>query len=176
MPFHRHRADRPWGSALLVVYRLLNPLSFVAFKKGRLRGGPSRPGAKGASLNRYVTDQQRSSRPIFNATLRAAASWLFFCVARSTVMIHSTRSRLLMAKDIALVLSDRAGSPSSQGLMRDRTRFWALASAQPTVTETALRSSVIATPAGQFIGSFERAQAVMSNRRLSVSASRFSGR
>jgi hypothetical protein len=30
-----------------------------------------------------VTDEQRSSRPIFNATLRAAGSWLFFCVARS---------------------------------------------------------------------------------------------
>jgi hypothetical protein len=28
-----------------------------------------------------VTDEQRSSRPIFNATLRAAASWLFFRVA-----------------------------------------------------------------------------------------------
>ena len=29
-------------------------------------------------LVRDVTDEQRSSRPIFNATLRAAASWLFF--------------------------------------------------------------------------------------------------
>src|SRR5271166_2645767 len=37
-------------------------------------------------MDRYVTDEQRSSRPIFNATLRAAASWLFFRVARSTVM------------------------------------------------------------------------------------------
>jgi hypothetical protein len=37
-----------------------------------------------------VIDEQRSSRPIFNATPRAAASWLFFCVARSTVMIHIT--------------------------------------------------------------------------------------
>jgi len=43
-----------------------------------------------------VTDEQRSSRPIFNATLRAAASWLFFRVARSTVMIQiaALRSRL----------------------------------------------------------------------------------
>jgi hypothetical protein len=32
-----------------LVYRLLNPLSFVAFKMGRLRGGPSRTGAEGAS-------------------------------------------------------------------------------------------------------------------------------
>jgi len=78
------------------VYRLLNPLSFVPFKMGRLRGGPSRIGAKGAYLDRYVTDEQRSSRPIFNATLRAAASWLFFRVARSTVMIQiaALRSRL----------------------------------------------------------------------------------
>ena len=33
-------------------------------------------------LDRYVTDEQRSSRSIFNATLRAAASRLFFRVAR----------------------------------------------------------------------------------------------
>ena len=47
-------------------------------------------------MDRYVTDEQRSSRPIFNATLRAAASWLFFRVARSTVMIQiaALRSRL----------------------------------------------------------------------------------
>jgi hypothetical protein len=38
---------------------------------------------EGAYLNRSVTDEQRSRRPIFNATLRAAAGWLFFCVARS---------------------------------------------------------------------------------------------
>jgi hypothetical protein len=30
-----------------------------------------------------VTDEQRRSRPIFNATLRAGAIWLFFRVARS---------------------------------------------------------------------------------------------
>ena len=39
---------------------------------------------EGAYLNRYVTDEQRGRRPIFNATLWAAASWLFFRVARST--------------------------------------------------------------------------------------------
>jgi hypothetical protein len=33
---------------------------------------------------RDVTDEQRGRRPIFNATLRAAAGWLFFRVARST--------------------------------------------------------------------------------------------
>jgi hypothetical protein len=63
---------------------------------GRLRGGPSRTGAQGAYLDRSVTDEQRSSRPIFNATLRAAASWLFFRVARSTrtIQIWALRSRL----------------------------------------------------------------------------------
>src|ERR1700676_2217868 len=51
---------------------------------------------EGAYLNRYVTDEQRSRRPIFIATLRAAASWLFFRVARSTRMtqIWALRSRL----------------------------------------------------------------------------------
>jgi hypothetical protein len=51
---------------------------------------------EGAYLNRYLTDEQRSLRPIFNATLRTAASWLFFRVARSTVMIQiaALRSRL----------------------------------------------------------------------------------
>ena len=63
---------------------------------GRLRGGPSRTGAQGAYLDRYVTDEQRSSRPIFNATLWAAASRLFFRVACSTRMtqIWALRSRL----------------------------------------------------------------------------------
>jgi hypothetical protein len=52
---------------------------------GRRQGGPSRTGVKeGAYLNRYVTDEQRSRRPIFIATLRAVASWLFFCVAQSS--------------------------------------------------------------------------------------------
>ena len=32
---------------------------------------------------RDVTDEQRSRRPIFIATLRAVPSWLFFRVARS---------------------------------------------------------------------------------------------
>ena len=65
--------DEVKSSGAALVYRLLKPLSFVAFKMGRLRGGPSRAGAKGAYLDRYVTDEQRSSRPIFNPTLRAAA-------------------------------------------------------------------------------------------------------
>jgi hypothetical protein len=60
-------------------------VAFVAIKMGRRQGGPSRTGGKeGAYLNRYVTDEQRRRRPIFIATLRAVASWLFFCVAYSS--------------------------------------------------------------------------------------------
>jgi hypothetical protein len=53
-------------------------MPFVAIKMGRRQGARS-----GAYLNPYATDEQRSRRPIFVATLRAAASWLFFRVARS---------------------------------------------------------------------------------------------
>jgi hypothetical protein len=52
-------------------------MAFVVIKMGRRQGARS-----GAYLNRYVTDAQRSRRPIFIATLRAVASWLFFRVAR----------------------------------------------------------------------------------------------
>jgi hypothetical protein len=52
-------------------------MSFVAIKMGRRQGARS-----GAYLNRYVTDEQRSRRPVFIATLRAVVSWLFFRVAR----------------------------------------------------------------------------------------------
>ena len=40
-----------------------------------------------AYLNRYVTDEQQSRRPIFIATLWAAASWLFFRVVRSSRIV-----------------------------------------------------------------------------------------
>ena len=53
-------------------------MAFVAIKMGRRQGARS-----GAYLDRYVTDEQRGRRPIFIATLRAAAGWLFFGVARS---------------------------------------------------------------------------------------------
>src|SRR6266403_3995661 len=61
-----------------------------------VQNGPPARREEGAYLNRYVTDEQRSRRLIFNATLRAAASWLFFRVARSTRMnqIWALRSRL----------------------------------------------------------------------------------
>src|ERR1700682_436815 len=50
------------------------------------QNGPSARREEGAYLNRYVTDEQRSRRPIFIATLRAGAGWRFFCVAHSTRM------------------------------------------------------------------------------------------
>ena len=60
-----------------------------------VQNGPPARREEGAYLNRYVTDEQRSRRPIFIATLRAGASWLFFRVARSTRMtqIWALRAR-----------------------------------------------------------------------------------
>ena len=76
--------------AIALVYRLVNNGDVVR------SNGPSARREEGAYLNRYVTDEQRGRRPIFNATLRAGASWLFFRVARSTRMtqIWALRSRL----------------------------------------------------------------------------------
>ena len=48
------------------------------------QNGPPARREEGAYLERYVTDEQHSRRPIFIATLPAAASWLFFRVARSS--------------------------------------------------------------------------------------------
>src|SRR6516165_5515836 len=49
-----------------------------------VQNGPPERREEGAYLNRYVTDAQRGRRPIFIATLWAAATWLFFRVARSS--------------------------------------------------------------------------------------------
>jgi hypothetical protein len=52
---------------------------------GRRRGGASRTGTyEGAYLNRYVTEEQRSRRPIFIATLRAARLLAGCFVARQS--------------------------------------------------------------------------------------------
>ncbi|HXM04423.1 MAG TPA: hypothetical protein VN939_17565 [Chthoniobacterales bacterium] len=78
-------------------------MAFVAIKMGRRQGGPSRTGGKsGTYLNRYVTDEQRSRRPIFIATLRAVASWLFFRVARS-LRINSDMLVALALKNSQLI-------------------------------------------------------------------------
>jgi hypothetical protein len=70
-------------------------MPFVAIKMGRRQG--ARSGASRTILRRCrsgslpvdikmvrdATDEQRGRRPIFIATLRAAASWLLLHVARS---------------------------------------------------------------------------------------------
>ena len=61
-----------------LVHRTIYSWLMVAFKMGRWQGGPSRTGAKGAYLNLYVTDEQRSRRPIFIATLRTGAQLAVF--------------------------------------------------------------------------------------------------
>src|ERR1700693_1800547 len=55
---------------------------------GRRQGGPSRTGARGAYLNRYVTTRNAAAGPFSSQPLWAGASWLFFRVARSTPMIQ----------------------------------------------------------------------------------------
>ena len=72
--------------------------SHIQLAYGCVQNGSSARREEGAYLDRYVTDEQRSSRPIFNATLRAAASWLFFRVARSTVMIQIAALRSHLEK------------------------------------------------------------------------------
>jgi hypothetical protein len=65
--------------------------AFVAIKMSRRQGAGS-----GTYLNRYVTDEQRSRRLIFIATLRATAGRLFFDVARSSHMnLHMLVTRAL---------------------------------------------------------------------------------
>src|SRR6516165_8503062 len=48
------------------------------------QNGPPARREEGAYPGRYATEEQRGRRPIFIATLWAAASWLFFRVARSS--------------------------------------------------------------------------------------------
>jgi hypothetical protein len=84
-----------------------NSMYFVAIKMGRRQGarsGASRttfytPGTLGLEgsmkVVRDVTDEQRRRRPIFIATLRAGASWPFFCVAlsaRPAPFLHRLRN------------------------------------------------------------------------------------
>src|SRR6516225_2247016 len=69
---------------------------------------------EGAYLNRYATEEQRGRRPIFITTLWAAASWLFFRVARSS------RIDLDMLVARALKNSQRTGG-ESHAYFGDRT-------------------------------------------------------
>jgi hypothetical protein len=85
---------------------------------GRLRGGPSRTGAKGAYLNRYVTDEQRSGRPIFNATLRAAAKLKGF---------RRRYTRLLRCEEptkSSLILASLATAAKTPGETQSLSLLW----------------------------------------------------
>ncbi len=91
------------------------------------QNGPPARREEGAYLNRYVTDEQRSRRPIFIATLWAGASRLFFRVARSTRMtqIWALRSRLEKQptdlRQNASYFGDRTLVPSDSGWDPART-------------------------------------------------------
>jgi len=73
---------------------------------------------EGAYLNRYVTDEQRSRRPIFIATHWAAASWLFFRVARSSridldiLVVHALKNSQLTCGERHAYFGDRTLSRS----------------------------------------------------------------
>jgi hypothetical protein len=56
-----------------------------------------------------VTDEQRRSRPIFNATLWAGAGWLFFGVAHSSridsdmLVVRALKNSQLTSGDIIII-------------------------------------------------------------------------
>ena len=69
-----------------------------------------------------MTDEQRSSRPIFNATLWAAASWLFFFRRDgSTVMIQIAALRSTFSLQIADGLHANSIGEGSRDYHRDPT-------------------------------------------------------
>ena len=93
-----------------LVHRLTYNGDVVAFKMGRRQGGPRRTGGKeGAYLDRYVTDEQRSRRPTFNATPWAAAGWLFFRVPRSLhinldmLVVGALKNSQLTCGDVTII-------------------------------------------------------------------------
>src|SRR5206468_3142093 len=77
------------------------------------QNGPPARREEGAYLNGYVTDEQRSRQPIFIATLWAAASWLFFRVARSlridldTLVAHALKNSQLTCSETYAYFGDR---------------------------------------------------------------------
>ena len=67
---------------------------------------------------RDVTDEQRSRQPIFIATLRAAASWPFFRVARS---LRINSDRLVVTASPART----ANRPAAKGMLfRGQDTSW----------------------------------------------------
>jgi len=49
----------PGDGSKLLMHRLLDPLSFVAFKMDRLRGGPSRTGTAGVGFEPSMAGDER---------------------------------------------------------------------------------------------------------------------
>src|ERR1700752_385137 len=72
------QAGLPPSPSTILVASVLSP-KYEVFCCDQ--NGPPARREEGAYPNRYVTDEQRSGRPIFIATLWAGASWLFFRVA-----------------------------------------------------------------------------------------------
>src|SRR6516162_359763 len=87
------------------------------------QNGPPARREEGAYPERYVTDEQRSRRPIFIATLWAAASWLFFGVARSSrIGLDMIVARAL--KNIQLTCGERHAYFGDRTLVQGVDRFW----------------------------------------------------
>src|SRR6516162_3552986 len=84
---------------------------------------------EGAYLERYVTDEQRSRRPIFIATLRAAASWLFFRVARSSrigldmIVARALKNSQLTCGERHAYFGDRTLDPLKSKTSGDESSF-----------------------------------------------------
>src|SRR5262249_13756835 len=81
------------------------------------QNGPPARRKEGAYPERYVTDEQRSRRPIFIATLWAATSWLFFRVARSSrialdmIVARALKNRQLTGGEGHAYFGDRTLGP-----------------------------------------------------------------
>ena len=82
------------------------------------QNGPPARREEGAYLNGYVTDEQRSRRSIFIATLWAVASWLFFRVARSSridldmIVARALKNSQLTGGERHAYFGDRALGPA----------------------------------------------------------------
>jgi hypothetical protein len=89
------------------------------------QNGPPARHEEGAYLKGYVIDEQRSRRPIFIVTLRAAASWLFFRVARSSridsdmIVARVLKNSQLTCGEIHAYFGDRTLETPAQNVTSD---------------------------------------------------------
>src|ERR1700732_2243697 len=74
-----------------------------------VENGPPARREEGASLKRNEPAEQRCRRPIFNATLWAAAGWLFFRVARSARIDPDRGASLAHCKTDKCTLAKQKG-------------------------------------------------------------------